>query len=239
MAARIYHPNGNEPVQLVMPEEVHQVLGRILKSKHFANAPKKQKFLHLICDYYLNGQASELNEYLIGRDVFDRDDHYNPAADPIVRVGAHDIRKKLDLYYQNEGAADTLRLVVPVGSYEPIFVRQLTPPILEPAPEPLLSDQGKERIDSLETQSNESVIAPISGSLPKFWVWAGSTMVVLLVSIVSFLFIANRQTPTSTGTTCAIAARFADGAKPSLGPLSKRHVAKFAYLKQSGCLSLC
>ena len=74
--------------------EVQAALLRILNSKHFVHAPKKQKFLRLICDYYLRGRAHELNEYLIGREVFERDDSYNPAADPIVRVGAHDIRKK-------------------------------------------------------------------------------------------------------------------------------------------------
>jgi hypothetical protein len=110
-------------------EEVCRALDRILSSKYFIHAPKKQKFLHLICDFYLNGRAAELNEYLIGREVFDRDEHYNPAADPIVRVGAHDVRKKLELYYQNEGANDEIRLGIPVGSYEPNFIRQRTEPV--------------------------------------------------------------------------------------------------------------
>jgi hypothetical protein len=96
------------PDQQIMPaagkEDVDQVLSRVLSSKYFANAPKKQKFLRLICDFYLNGRAGELNEYLIGREVFDRDEGYNPASDPIVRVGAHDVRKKLDLYYKGDGA---------------------------------------------------------------------------------------------------------------------------------------
>jgi hypothetical protein len=104
-------------------EDVDRVLSRVLSSKYFANAPKKQKFLRLICDFYLNGRAGELNEYLIGREVFDRDEAYNPASDPIVRVGAHDVRKKLDLYYQRDGANDEIRLDIPIGSYEPIFIR--------------------------------------------------------------------------------------------------------------------
>src|SRR5262245_33165094 len=107
MAARMINNQTVETAAApVLPEEVRQTLENILHSKHFAHAPKKQKFLQLICDYYLNGRAGELNEYLIGRDVFERDDSYNPAADPIVRVGAHDIRKKLELYYQQEGAGD-------------------------------------------------------------------------------------------------------------------------------------
>jgi len=108
-------------------EEIRQALDQVLSSKYFVHAPKKQKFLQLICDFHLSGRARELNEYLIGCEVFDRNEAYNPAADPIVRVGAHDVRKKLELYYQNEGAADEVRLEIPIGSYEPNFTRYSRP----------------------------------------------------------------------------------------------------------------
>src|SRR5262249_61780966 len=95
----------------------------VLNSKHFAHAPMKQKFLRLTCDFHLNGRGPDLNEYLIGREVFGRDDSYNPATDPIVRVGAHGVREKLSLYYQKEGADDEIRIEIPIGSYEPFFIR--------------------------------------------------------------------------------------------------------------------
>lgn len=191
MAARINHPNGNEPVTLVLPEDVHQILASIFKSKHFAHAPKKQKFLQLICDYYLNGQAKELNEYLIGRDVFERDDKYNPAADPIVRVGAHDIRKKLDLYYQNEGSQDEFRLVVPVGSYEPIFVRNQTadePPPTESVPQVEKVEDLPAEISLVEAPAEKVTVGAIR---IRNWALAGLGAVLLLVSLV--LFYQNRK----------------------------------------------
>src|SRR5262245_39629188 len=104
-------------------EEMRRALNRVLNSKHFVHAPMKQKFLRLTCDFHLSGRGAELNEYLIGREVFDRDDSYNPATDPIVRVGAHGVREKLSLYYQKEGAEDEIRIEIPVGSYEPAFIR--------------------------------------------------------------------------------------------------------------------
>ena len=104
-------------------EEMRQALNRVLNSKHFVHAPMKQKFLRLTCDFHLSGRGAELNEYLIGREVFDRDDSYNPATDPIVRVGAHGVREKLALYYQRDGADDEIRIEIPVGSYEPVFIR--------------------------------------------------------------------------------------------------------------------
>lgn len=108
----------------VSSEDIRWTLSRVLESKYFVHAPKKQKFIQLICDYYLQGRATELNEYLIGCEVFEKGAGYNPSVDPVVRVGAHDVRKKLELYYQNEGAADAVRLTVPVGTYVPIFIKR-------------------------------------------------------------------------------------------------------------------
>src|SRR5262245_61567573 len=103
-------------------EEMKRALNRVLGSKHFVHAPMKQKFLRLTCDFHLSGRGAELNEYLIGREVFDRDDSYNPATDPIIRVGAHGVREHMALYYQREGADDEIRIEIPVGSYEPVFI---------------------------------------------------------------------------------------------------------------------
>jgi hypothetical protein len=108
------------------PEEVRQALENILSSKHFVNAHKKQKFLRLICDFYIEGRAQELNEHILGYDVFGRDSSYTPSDDPIVRVFAHEIRKKLEAYYTTEGATDAIRLDIPAGSYQPVFTRHLT-----------------------------------------------------------------------------------------------------------------
>ena len=110
----------------VAREEMVEALERVLGSKYFAHAPMKQKFLRVISEFYLSGRAAELNEYLIGREVYSRDDSYDPATDPIVRVGAHSVREKLELYYHKEGANDRIRIEIPIGSYEPIFAFQDT-----------------------------------------------------------------------------------------------------------------
>jgi len=115
------------PDKDVSLEEMKEALDRVLSSKHFAHAPMKQRFLRLICEFHLGGRGNELNEYLIGREVFDRDNSYNPATDPIVRVGAHGIREKLERYYQKEGAGDEIQIEIPIGSYEPSFIRTTQP----------------------------------------------------------------------------------------------------------------
>jgi hypothetical protein len=65
---------------------------------------------------------------MIGCEVFGRNNSYNPALDPIVRVGAHELRKKLEVYYKNEGKNDEILLHVPIGSYIPVFTRRTRPP---------------------------------------------------------------------------------------------------------------
>src|SRR6185369_15083191 len=51
--------------------------------------------------------------------------------DPIVRVGAHGVREKLALYYQKEGAGDEIRIEIPIGSYEPSFIKSVKTQKLE------------------------------------------------------------------------------------------------------------
>src|ERR1044072_1758180 len=123
------------PPTPIEPHEVQEVLETIFKSKHFVNAHKKKKFLRLICDFYLAGRAQELNEHILGYDVFGRDKNYNPSDDPIVRVFAYEIRKKLEIYYSHEGANDAIRLDIPAGSYQPVFSRHLPEPPPERAQE--------------------------------------------------------------------------------------------------------
>jgi len=124
------------------PEELREALERILTSKYFINAHKKKKFLRVICDLYLEGRAHELNEHMVGYYVFDRDTGYNPSEDPIVRVTAHDIRKKLQAYYQNEGATERIRLELPAGSYQPVFVAGL-PEERTSIPHEIISNSAK------------------------------------------------------------------------------------------------
>lgn len=107
----------------ISQQESREAIARVLASRYFVNAPMKQKFLTTICEFQLSGRGEELNEFLIGHEVFGRDESYNPATDPIVRVSAHGVRYKLESYYHDEGARDAVRIELPPGKYAPRFVR--------------------------------------------------------------------------------------------------------------------
>ena len=159
----------------IPPDDVRQVLENLLNSKHFVNAHKKKEFLRLICDFYIEGRAQDLNEYIIGYDVFSRDSNYNPSDDPIVRVFAHEIRKKLEAYYANEGADDPIRLEIPAGGYQPVFTAHL------PEHEAESSETG----DSLQAQHEAGSIQRRSliGKIAVGFVISGLVIAVIVLVI--------------------------------------------------------
>src|SRR4051812_47265706 len=76
----------------------------------------------------LAGRGDSLKEYLLGVEVFDRGDAFDPRLDPIVRVEARRLRAKLKTYYEGEGLDDSLLIELPTGCYAPRFVtRGATP----------------------------------------------------------------------------------------------------------------
>ena len=103
--------------------ERREELRRVLESKYFANSPKKTRFLEFVCEQTFLGNGDKLNESLIGVEVYDRGVDFNPQADPIVRVQAHEIRRLLNKYYEEAGHGGLIRLDLPSGHYVPVFRR--------------------------------------------------------------------------------------------------------------------
>jgi len=103
--------------------EKREELRRILESKHFASAPKKTRFMEFVTEQTLLGNGEKLNEYLIGVEVYDRGTDFDSQKDPIVRVQAHEIRRLLKKYYEEDGKDSPFRVDLPSGHYIPVFSR--------------------------------------------------------------------------------------------------------------------
>jgi hypothetical protein len=103
--------------------EKREELRRVLESKYFANSPKKTRFLEFVSEQAFLGNGDKLNEYLIGVEVYDRGVDFNAQKDPIVRVQAHEIRRMLNKYYEEDGRGGLIRLDLPSGHYVPVFRR--------------------------------------------------------------------------------------------------------------------
>lgn len=103
--------------------EKREELSRILESKYFANSPKKTRFLEFVSEQAFLGNGDKLNEYLVGVEVYDRGVDFNPQKDPIVRVQAHEIRRLLKKYYDEDEKGSAVRIDLPSGHYVPVFSR--------------------------------------------------------------------------------------------------------------------
>src|SRR3954451_23683450 len=100
---------------------VLQQLDRMLKSRHFRNSRRYPAFLAHIVRRTLEGDVESLKERMLGIEVFKRAHDYDTGADPVVRITAGEVRKRIALYYHDEGTGQELRIELPPGSYLPVF----------------------------------------------------------------------------------------------------------------------
>lgn len=114
------------------PQEIREQLERILASACFSQTERHRRFLSLIVNETLAGNSDRLKGYAIALDVFDRTDDFDPQADPLVRVEAGRLRRRLTEYYAGEGIGDAVRIEVPRGTYEASFAYIASAPTVSP-----------------------------------------------------------------------------------------------------------
>jgi hypothetical protein len=115
-----------------LPDHAHirSQLERILADPLFQHSKRYPAFLRYIVEETLRGAGADLKERSLGMAVFKRVPEYDTSADPVVRITASDVRKRLEQYYSEPGRKSEPRIVLPVGTYVPEF-RFATP--VEPA----------------------------------------------------------------------------------------------------------
>ena len=94
---------------------------RVLESRHFRNSRRYPALLRYVVEQTLAGGVDGLKERTLGVDVFARVTNYDTNADPVVRVTAGEIRKRLAQYYQEPGHETEVRIDLPSGGYIPRF----------------------------------------------------------------------------------------------------------------------
>ncbi len=118
-------------------EVVRDALTRVLASAEFRTSKRSQEFLRYVVEHTLTGRADLLKERTIGIEVFGRSTDYEPGEDATVRVKAGEVRKRLGLYYAEQGVRDTVRIELPLGTYIPEFrAVEVSQPVAEPLPVP-------------------------------------------------------------------------------------------------------
>jgi len=108
-------------------EACWSLLERVVASPPFKRTARMREFLLYVGRRSLKEDCDQIPETEIGSEVFGRPVGYDTSADNIVRVIATDLRKRVEAYFEAEGAQEPLILDIPRGSYKPVFHYRAVP----------------------------------------------------------------------------------------------------------------
>jgi hypothetical protein len=93
-------------------DQIRETLERVLVSPAFCKSEQCQKFLRYVVEH----RGEPMKERNIGVEVFGRVADYDTSEDPVVRVRATEVRKRLAQYFATPHPKD-VRFDIPAGSY--------------------------------------------------------------------------------------------------------------------------
>jgi hypothetical protein len=168
-----WHPKTAREKELVRSQ-----LEKIVSDGRFAASKRYPGLLRYIVEQTLADNEENLKERTLGVEVFHRPPDYDTNLDPVVRLCAAEVRKRLAQYYQSPARGDELRIELHPGSYIPVFS--------PPAPEvPLLEVIPAEMIPAVVPSKAEQVSQP-KGTRKLYWlaglIASGVIIAVILVS---------------------------------------------------------
>ncbi|MGC9197674.1 MAG: glycoside hydrolase family 16 protein [Acidobacteriaceae bacterium] len=135
--------------------EERRELQRVLDHPEFRRSMNLVRFLSYICEKYFEGKAEEIREYSIAVEALGRrESNFDSHVDPIVRVTARSLRKKLNELYATDSQLSPLRIVLPLGHYVPEFVR--------------IGSEANEMVDS-PTQATSGETPALPRNRPAWW----------------------------------------------------------------------
>ena len=136
--------------------ECRTLIDRVARSPHFARSARLRDFLLYVGHESLKSGVAEIREQEIGIHVFGRSPSYDRSQDNIVRVNASELRKRIEAYFNTEGAEEPLVFSIPRGGYKPVFEWRKTEekpsrespeavaqPVLPSAPRPQTSNRSE------------------------------------------------------------------------------------------------
>ena len=138
--------------------EILSELQTILDSGAFRSSLRAKEFLSYVVHEALKGHREALKERSIGVNLYHRPATYITGDDPVVRVKAAEVRRRLVRYYE-ENQGSIIRIELPVGSYLPLFrvpdkpapspgMPPTIPPVAAPQPHVAKPDAHPHRVSN-------------------------------------------------------------------------------------------
>lgn len=154
--------------------EVQDQLKQLLDSHFFSGSKRCPAMLAYVVTNTLDGHAESLKERSLGVEVFHRRPDYDTNIDPIVRLAAGDIRKRLAQYYCEPEHAGELKILLPSGSYVPEFHRPQT-----------------NHVERFEMVPATKIVQPVHISQPphllRKWLYTGALLLLVTASALAGL----------------------------------------------------
>ena len=169
-------------------ESILRELKSILNSPIFQPSKRGQQFLSYVVCYRLEGNQDRLKERTIGVDLFQRPVGYATGDDPVVRVQAGEVRRRLEHYYQANPNSSEVRIELHVGSYTPEF-KWVRPDKQMPSPSLPQSEPAFQETDPRMGHGYESTQAEVP--LPTEAVHASGRHKRLLLAAGSIVILAS------------------------------------------------
>jgi len=121
MATVAENPAVGDTAGLPTIEERRALIERVAASEQFSRSARLRDFLLYVGKQSLKEGCPEIHEQEIGAKVFGRPASYDRSADNIVRVNATELRKRIESYFESNGAHEPLIFEIPRGAYRLVF----------------------------------------------------------------------------------------------------------------------
>ena len=166
---------------------------RLLATPFFNHSKRFPSFLRYVVEQTLAGNSENLKERMLGIEIFGKSVDYDTANDPIVRVTAAEIRKRIAQYYQQPGHQSELRLSLPPGSYIPQFYfSPAEAAALEPEPGIEPDTHGHPEQPVQIRDSSRSL-----GRIRTRWIFAASAALLLVAVVALLIWRQHKRTASS------------------------------------------
>ena len=151
------------PLSDAQKTAVHAVMQEMLNSAHFCKSKRYPALLKYTVCYTLDGETGALKERVIGAELFGRPLDYETSIDPVVRVTAGELRRRMALFFSENPDCPVI-IDLPVGSYAVRFTFRDPSCDAQPAashahlssaePEPSTTEEQSPAPDHRDTEGN-------------------------------------------------------------------------------------
>ena len=115
------------------------LIERVASSRYVNRSARLRDLLLYLTNRVLEEDVCEIHEQEVGHKVFGRPANYDTSSDNIVRVHASMLRKRLEQYFAEDGAQESVIVEIPKGNYAPLFrEREEAAPVIA-IPEPVVA----------------------------------------------------------------------------------------------------